>query len=365
MTTWSAITWDTARAGGFASYLLLTAAVSVGQVLRNRWQTARWPRLITNELHGYLSLLALVFIAVHVVAVLVDPFTRFGFAEVFIPFASHYRPVWMGLGIVALYLLLAVWVSSRLRARIGFRTWRAIHTLAYGVYLAATVHGLGTGSDTRTAWAPAIYASSILLVGGLTARRLLVPVSARQKPRPMLTALGAAVVVSVAIWSSVGPLASHWGARAGGEQGNRRAAGRLGVARALPPIPSGEVATPFGATFVGRVTVRSAQESDSETEESASETIRIDGALHGATRDHLEIYLRGVPLETGGIALQQSRVRMGTTTPLYQGQIVGLRGSDLVASVQSTTRRVRLLISLSLAGDGSVTGTVHGTEVSA
>ena len=359
MTTWSAITWDTARAGGFAAYLLLTAAVSVGLVLRNRWQTARWPRLITNELHGYLSLLALVFIAVHVVAVLVDPFTRFGFAEVFVPFASHYRPIWMGLGIVALYLLLAVWVSSRLRARIGFRMWRAIHTLAYGVYLAATVHGLGTGSDTRTAWAPAIYASSILLVGGLAARRLLVPVSARQTPRPMLAALGAAVVVSVAIWSSVGPLASHWGARAGGEPGNRQAAGRLGVARALSsPVASGEVATPFGATFAGRVTIRSAEESDSET-------IRIDGALHGGTHDHLEIYLRGVTLETGGVALQQSRVRMGTVTPFYQGQIVGLRGTDLVASVQSTTRRLRLLISLSLAGDGSVTGTVHGTDVSA
>ena len=359
MTTWSAITWDTARAGGFAAYLLLTAAVSVGLVLRNRWQTARWPRLITNELHGYLSLLALVFIAVHVVAVLVDPFTRFRLAEVFVPFASHYRPIWMGLGIVALYLLLAVWVSSRLRARIGFRMWRAIHTLAYGVYLTATVHGLGTGSDTRTAWAPAIYAASILLVGGLTARRLLVPVSAAQTPRPVLTALGAAVVVSVAIWSSVGPLASHWGARAGVEPGNRQARSGLGISRdLLSPASSGEVATPFGATFAGRVTIRSAEEGDAET-------IRVDGALHGGTRDHLEIYLRGVPLETGGIALQQSQVRMGTATPLYQGQIVGLRGSDLVASVQSSKRRLRLLISLSLAGDGSVTGTVHGTDMSA
>ena len=118
------------------------------------------------------------------------------------------------------------------------------------------------------------------------------------------------------------------------------------------------MATPFGATFAGRVTIRSAEESDSET-------IRIDGALRGGTRDHLEIYLRGVPLETGGVALQQSRVRMGTVTPFYQGEIVGLRGSDLVASVQSTTRRLRLLISLSLAGDGSVTGTVHGTDMSA
>ena len=204
MTTWSAVTWDIARAGGFASYVLLTAAVSVGLVLRNRWRTARWPRLITNELHGYLSLLALVFIAVHVVAVLVDPFTRFGLAEVLVPFASHYRPFWMGLGVVALYLLLAVWVSSRLRARIGFRTWRAIHVFAYGVYLAATVHGLGTGSDTRTVWAPLLYAFSVLLVAGLTARRLLVPAATGQTPRPVLAALGGAVVVSVVTWGLVG-----------------------------------------------------------------------------------------------------------------------------------------------------------------
>ncbi len=360
MTTWSGITWDAARAGGFAAYVLLTAAVSAGLVLRNRWQTARWPRLITNELHGYLSLLALVFIAVHVIAVLVDPFTRFGLAEVLVPFASHYRPLWMGLGIVALYLLLAVWVSSRLRARIGFRTWRTIHVLAYGVYVAATVHGLGTGSDTRTVWAPMLYGFSVLLVAGLAGRRLLVPAATGQTPRPVLAALGGAVVVSVAVWSLVGPLAAHWGARAGGGPGNRRAiTTRLAAGRSAPSsASSGVVTTPFGATFAGRVTVQPA-------DESGRETIRIDGALHGGTGDHLEIYLRGVPLENGGVEMEQSRVRMGTATPLYQGEIVGLRGSDLVASVRSTTRRLQLVISLNLSGDGSVSGTVHGTGTSA
>ena len=148
MTSWSAVTWDAARAGGLISYVLLTAAVSLGLVLRNRWQSTRWPRLVTNELHGYVSLLALVFIAVHVMAVAVDPFTHFGLTAVLVPFASHYRPVWMGLGIVALYMLLAVWVSSRLRRRIGHRLWRQIHVLAFAVYAAATLHGLGTGSDT-------------------------------------------------------------------------------------------------------------------------------------------------------------------------------------------------------------------------
>ena len=59
MTSWSAITWDAARAGGFLAYILLTLAVAAGLVLRNRWQSTRWPRFVTNELHGYLSLLAL------------------------------------------------------------------------------------------------------------------------------------------------------------------------------------------------------------------------------------------------------------------------------------------------------------------
>ena len=233
MNAWSAITWDTARAAGFASYVLLTAAVSVGLVLRNRWQSTRWPRLVTNELHGYLSLLALVFIAVHVVAVLVDPFTRFGLVEVLVPLASHYRPVWMGLGIVALYLLLAVWVSSRLRAHIGFRTWRTIHVLSYGVYGAATVHGLGTGSDTRTVWASVLYASSVILVAVLAGRRLLVPVSRGNEPRPVLALLGGVLVVAIAGLGRLRPAGATLGSACWGDE---REQSRCRTARQRPQL---------------------------------------------------------------------------------------------------------------------------------
>ena len=185
MSSWSAITWDTARAGGLVSYVLLTGAVALGLVLRNRWQSSRWPRLVTNELHGYVSLLALVFIVVHVLAVAVDPFTHFGLQAVVVPFATHYRPLWMSLGIVSLYLLLAVWISSRLRQRIGHRLWRRIHVLAFAVYAAATLHGLGTGSDTRTVWAAALYVGSVGLVGTLLAVRLLAPAGRDSRRRPL------------------------------------------------------------------------------------------------------------------------------------------------------------------------------------
>jgi DMSO/TMAO reductase YedYZ heme-binding membrane subunit len=360
VTSWKGITWDTARAGGFAAYVLLTAAVAAGLILKNRWQSTRFPRLVTNELHGYLSLLALVFITVHVCAVLVDPFTRFGLAEVFVPFASHYRPIWMGLGIVALYLLLAVWVSSRLRARIGFRAWRAVHFLAYGVYGAATVHGLGTGSDTRSYWALLLYGSSILIVGGLAGRRLLVPTSQGQRAQPVVAALGAAAVVIVGLWTVVGPLAPHWGARAGGRPGSRAAAAAqaVGTPVSTPALSAGVVATPFRAAFDGRITVQ-------PVDAAGRVTIRIDGALHGGTRDHLEIYLRGVPLQDGGVEMEQSRVRLGAATPVYQGEIVGLRGSRLVAAVRSTSEQLRLAISLDIAGGGLVSGVVRGTGTSA
>ena len=359
MTTWSAITWDTARAGGLLAYVLLTLAVAAELVLRNRWQTPRWPRMVTNELHGYLSLLALVFIAVHVVAVAVDPFTRFGLAELLVPLASHYRPLWMGLGAVALYLLLAVWVSSKLRARISHRAWRGVHLLAYGVYGAATVHGLGTGSDTRTVWAPLLYGSSLLVVGILAGRRLLVAPARSDRPRPVLAAVGGLALLAVTAWAVVGPFAPHWGARAGGVAGNRTASvlrSSSGVG-AAPAVVPGTVTLPFRAGFRGSVDVQ-------PVDGAGRVTIRIDGALHGGTHDHLEIYLRGVPLADGGVALEQSRVRMGAETALYQGEIVALHGSELVALLHTDRHRQRLQlgIALDLTGGRLVTGSVRGTS---
>jgi hypothetical protein len=263
----------------------------------------------------------------------------------------------MGLGVVALYLLLAVWISSRLRAKIGHRAWRSIHALTYAVYGAATIHGLGTGSDTRTAWALILYASSVCLVGALAARRLLVPVARGQRRRPVLAAAGALAVVAGVAWAAIGPLASHWGARAGGTSGNRVAASasRKTKAAPAPKLLSGVVASPFEAAFNGRLTV-------GPIDGTGRVTIRIDGALQGSTRDHLEILLRGTPLADGGVSMEQSRVRMGAETPLYEGEIVALRGSQLVADVHSVRQALRLGITLHLGSDGQVSGSVRGTR---
>ncbi len=172
MTFWEAVTWNVARAGGFTAYALLTLAVVLGLALSLRWQSNRWPRIINNELHNFLTLLSLVFTGIHVLAVWVDPFANFGWTEMLIPFVSHYRPAWMALGITGLYLGGAVGLSTWLRPHIGYALWRRLHYMTLVLFALVSVHGIMTGSDTSTWWALGIYITSIAAVGMLLVFRL-------------------------------------------------------------------------------------------------------------------------------------------------------------------------------------------------
>ncbi|HEV8193528.1 MAG TPA: iron reductase [Ktedonobacterales bacterium] len=184
MSLWETVTWAVARAGGLTAYVLLTAAVVMGLSLSLRWQSARWPRLINNEWHNYLTLLSLTFVGVHVLAVWVDPFTHFGLTEIWIPLASTYRPQWMAFGIVGLYLGLAIGISTLLRPIIGYQMWRRLHVLTLVLYVLVSIHGIGTGSDTGTWWALSIYAISIGIVGTLVVLRLLSAGNGQQQRVP-------------------------------------------------------------------------------------------------------------------------------------------------------------------------------------
>lgn len=181
---WENISWNVARAGGFTAYILLVLAVIVGLALSTQLQSpARWPRLINSELHNFLTLLSTLFLGLHILAVWIDPFTQFGWKEVLIPLASHYRPLWMALGIVAFYLGLAIGLSTWLRPRIGYKWWRRLHIATLGIFVLATIHGLGTGSDTQTTWALSLYIVSSVLVGLLLCRRIFTARKRAQAPR--------------------------------------------------------------------------------------------------------------------------------------------------------------------------------------
>jgi predicted ferric reductase len=183
MTTWEAITWDVARAGGLTAYILLGFSVVVGLALSLHWQSPRWPRIINSELHNFLTLLATIFVGVHVLAVALDPFTHFGLNELLLPLASHYRPLWTAFGIVGLYLGIAIGISTWLRPRLGYALWRKLHYLTLILFAAVTVHGIATGSDTSTWWGAGIYLTSVLVVGFLLVLRIVGPLRAKSGGR--------------------------------------------------------------------------------------------------------------------------------------------------------------------------------------
>src|SRR5437588_1505993 len=144
--------WYTTRGAGAVSLLLLSGVLVLGGLGTARFEAPGWPRFLTTAFHRKLSLLAIAFLALHVVTAVVDPFTRLGWVAALIPFTSYYRTFWLGLGAIAAELLAAVVLSSLLRRLLGFRTWRAIHWLAYICWPVALVHGLGTGTDSGSAW---------------------------------------------------------------------------------------------------------------------------------------------------------------------------------------------------------------------
>jgi predicted ferric reductase len=184
MTLWEAVTWDVARAGGFTAYILVGLAVALGLALSMKLQSpSKWPRIINNELHNFLTLLALVFTTVHVLAVWIDPYTHFGWNEVFIPFLTYYRTFWMSLGIVALYLGIAIGISTWIRPFIGYAWWRRLHYLTLALYVLVTFHGILTGSDTSAGWGIGIYVGSIIVIGLLLTRRIILAVQARDQKR--------------------------------------------------------------------------------------------------------------------------------------------------------------------------------------
>jgi len=132
--------------------ILLSAVVVLGVLSTMRVQSAAWPRFLTTGLHRNLALLTLVFLALHIVTAVVDPFTHLGWLAAVVPFSSYYRTFWLGLGTIAFELLAAIVVTSLLRGVIGQAAWRIVHWLAYASWPVAVIHGFGTGTDVLSAW---------------------------------------------------------------------------------------------------------------------------------------------------------------------------------------------------------------------
>jgi len=214
-TTGPSVLWYLTRATGAVALLLLTGSLVLGIADVRRLSSASWPRFVVDSLHRSVSLLALVFLVVHILTSVLDSYVSISVVNAVVPFTGSYRPLWLGLGAVSFDLMVAVVITSLLRGRVGYRAWRAVHWAAYACWPLALVHGLGTGSDVKSSWLLVLSVVCALAVLAAVLSRVLSGWPAGAPGRRAALAVTAAFTVFVLAWLPIGPLGSEWARRSG------------------------------------------------------------------------------------------------------------------------------------------------------
>jgi predicted ferric reductase len=175
--------WYLMRGSGLVALMLFTLTVVLGVVGVTRLQSPRWPRLVTGGLHRNVALTATCFLMLHVLTALLDSWVGLGWIGALVPFHSAYRPVWIGVGVIAFYVFVAVLATSMLRRRIGARMWRVIHWGTWLMWPLALTHALGSGTDTASGWGLGICVVCVTAVGIAAAWRCRWTIARRSSRR--------------------------------------------------------------------------------------------------------------------------------------------------------------------------------------
>jgi len=173
--------WYVTRAAGIISYLLVWLATVWGLAVSNKILDPVLHRMFTYDFHQFISLLAIGFIFLHVGVLLADKYLPFSVAQLVVPFTAPYRPVWVGIGQISLYLTLLVSITFYIRKWIGQKTFRVIHLLSYLAFIGAALHGLFSGTDSPLPTVQAMYLMTTLSVVFLTAYRIIMSAQAKHQ----------------------------------------------------------------------------------------------------------------------------------------------------------------------------------------
>jgi len=164
--------WDLGRGTGVAALVAMTISLVLGILTRSGRDALGLGRFGLNEVHRTAALTGVGLIAVHLGSLLFDPYAQLRLVDLVLPFQGSYRPLWLGLGTLAVDLLGVVTVVSLLRHRVGPRVFKAVHWATYALWPIALLHALGTGTDAATLWLDSIAAACVTVVTGAVLWRL-------------------------------------------------------------------------------------------------------------------------------------------------------------------------------------------------
>jgi DMSO/TMAO reductase YedYZ heme-binding membrane subunit len=172
--------WHLARSSGIVAWALLALSVMWGLLLSTRALGRKPSPPWLLDLHRFLGGLAVVFTGLHIAGLVADSYVHFGVADVLVPMASGWKPGPVALGVVALWLLLAVEVSSLMMRRLPRAVWRRIHMASFALFVVAGLHGSLAGTDAANAVYRDVSVALILATLLLTLVRIIVPRRARR-----------------------------------------------------------------------------------------------------------------------------------------------------------------------------------------
>ena len=168
-------TWIILRSAGIGAYLMLFLSVSWGLVATTALLGKRASRASATTVHQFMSTCGLFLLGIHIGGLLLDTFVPFGPKDVLIPMRTTFKPIPVAFGIVAMYVMVFLIVTSWLRKRLGTKWWRRTHLLAVPAFTLSMVHGLFAGTDSTRPWMWPVYVVTgatvlfLVLVRGLTA----------------------------------------------------------------------------------------------------------------------------------------------------------------------------------------------------
>ena len=175
--------WMLGRGTGVVALLLFTTTLVLGIVSRSGRPLPGLGRFGAAELHRTAALTGVGLVAVHLTSLFFDPYAQLHLVDLVVPFAGAYRPLWLGLGTLAVDLLAVVTVVSLLRDTVGPRVFKAVHWATYALWPVALLHSLGTGTDAGSLWMDAVAGSAIAAVAAAVVWRLTPAYAERGRTR--------------------------------------------------------------------------------------------------------------------------------------------------------------------------------------
>lgn len=348
--------WYLSRGTGSVTLILLTLSLLLGVVDVRRWSSRRIPRFVIDGLHQTVSLLVVATLALHVVTSVLDPFAPVRVIDALVPFVSSYRPIWLGLGALALDLLVALIVTSLLRGRLGHRGWRWVHWLAYACWPVALVHAMGTGSDIRGGWMLVVSLGCVAAVMLAILWRLAHGWPEQLRIRMAAAAALAALGVGLAVWLPIGPLAPAWARRAGTPKAD------LAPGRAVATAPRRPVGTGAGAAIApgAAFTTPMSGRINQVVSPAGDAVVRFGLTLQRGPLK-LAIELHGRELPSGGVSLDRGSMTLGPPADAarYRGRVTSLQGGNLTGLLEGAGAPA-LQVSVALQVNRA-TGLVSGT----